>query len=353
MNGRRRRGFTIVELLVVLGVVALLAALLMSAVMQAKATARATLCANNLHQIGQAIGQYQAKRQATPSLGTVLGGLGDYLENDRAVWACPEVGTGAAAWDNVSYGVNACIQRMLGSDSGKIVILDSTCDTLEYEGLDRATWEQDLAPRHGGAVTVLYFDGHVERGITPDAFDPYDPILAERNRTNLWRPNAGSCLGEGGCSGLPGGLMAEYRPGRENFSGPAVTRVEKTLSFPFGGQYSNVQLPVFSGANQFSGRWTGRIRPEATGDYTFFISHDDACSVRVNGQLVYEVTGHRWVNWPTYRESTPVKLSQGKCADIEITLVNYDGPTHLDLQWKPPGGERQAIPSQNLFSSQR
>ncbi|MBM4021849.1 MAG: hypothetical protein FJ284_06370 [Planctomycetes bacterium] len=342
-----------IEMLIVIAIVAILVSLLLGAVVHLRRNARTTFCANNLYQIGRAIGQYQANRRATPDLGTVLAGLGEYMENERATWICPEVGPTTP--DQVSYGVNMCVQRMLTSDAGKIILMDATCESLEFEGIDAETWEQDMAPRHAGGIAVLFFDGHVEMGVSPETFNPYDPARGEEHRRQLWRPSAGGC-GEGGgvgCNGTAGGLFAEYRPGREMFSGPAVTRVDKSLSFPFGGQYSNIQLPTFSGANQFSGRWTGKIRPEETGSYTFHISHDDACSVRIDGQLIYEVTGHRWVNWPTYRPCTPVNLTKGKCVSIEVTLVNYDGPTHIDLQWQPPGKERQAIPSPNLISPLR
>jgi len=353
MNRQRSSGFTMIEMLIVIAILAILVSLLLGAVVHLRRNARTTACANNLYQIGRAVAQYQANRQATPSLGTVLAGLGEYMENERASWVCPEVGPTRP--DLISYGVNMCLQKMLTSDSGKIVAMDANCESLEYEGIDAETWGLDMAPRHAGTIAVLFFDGHVETGLTPDVFDPYDPVRAEDNLRQFWRPNAGGCgeAGGVGCNGTSGGLLAEYRAGREVFSGPAVTRVDKSLSFPFGGQFSNIQLPTFSNANHFSGRWTGKIRPEESGAYTFHVSHDDACSVRVDGQLIYEVTGHRWVNWPTYRACTPVQLSKGKCISIEVTLVNYDGPTHLDLQWQPPGKERQAIPPQNLISPLR
>jgi len=113
---------------------------------------------------------------------------------------------------------------------------------------------------------------------------------------------------------------------------------------------ANIQLPISTGNNQFSGRWTGRIRPEETGVYTFYVSHDDACSVRIDGKLIYQVTGWRWVHESTFMTCTPITLTKGMCVPIEITLVNYGGPTHLDLKWSPPSGsDRQIIPSNNLF----
>jgi prepilin-type N-terminal cleavage/methylation domain-containing protein/prepilin-type processing-associated H-X9-DG protein len=54
-RGQVCRGFTIIELIVVVGIIALLIALLMPAVGSARETARTALCASNMRQMGQIV----------------------------------------------------------------------------------------------------------------------------------------------------------------------------------------------------------------------------------------------------------------------------------------------------------
>lgn len=54
----RKRGFTLMELLVVVAIVAILAAMIMPVLLQAKEAARMTKCVQNLRQMGSAISRY-------------------------------------------------------------------------------------------------------------------------------------------------------------------------------------------------------------------------------------------------------------------------------------------------------
>jgi prepilin-type N-terminal cleavage/methylation domain-containing protein/prepilin-type processing-associated H-X9-DG protein len=61
-----RRAFTLIEILVVIGVLALLAALLFPVFAQARARTRQTACASNLRQLGQAMALYSSDFERFP-----------------------------------------------------------------------------------------------------------------------------------------------------------------------------------------------------------------------------------------------------------------------------------------------
>jgi prepilin-type N-terminal cleavage/methylation domain-containing protein/prepilin-type processing-associated H-X9-DG protein len=66
MNSRRRTGFTMIELMVVMSVIALIVALLAPAVHQAREAARQMQCRNNLKQIGLALAFYHDQAGSFP-----------------------------------------------------------------------------------------------------------------------------------------------------------------------------------------------------------------------------------------------------------------------------------------------
>ena len=126
---RRRAGFTLVELLVVMGIISVLLAVLLPVVGSARAAARQTACAGNLKQIGLGLVNYaQGERGYVPfrsmrvskfgyrpwpqAVGPYLPGGGRVTTNKRKdptrVWNCPSVAREAESDQTRShYACNA------------------------------------------------------------------------------------------------------------------------------------------------------------------------------------------------------------------------------------------------------
>jgi prepilin-type N-terminal cleavage/methylation domain-containing protein len=112
---RRRAGFTLLELLVVMGLISLLIAMLMPSLSWARKSARRTACASNLHQIAIGLTNYLGdsdgilpyfipltKQNGEEDQTDMLKALRRYIDGDP-VWTCPDDDTGVAEELGTSY----------------------------------------------------------------------------------------------------------------------------------------------------------------------------------------------------------------------------------------------------------
>ncbi len=204
------RAFTLIELLAVIGIIALLAAALFPAYKTVIARGKAAKCASNLRQIGVAVASFAGDHDgAFPRGGWsaspyALGWLEDiypYLDNRREVFVCPEGAdkspTGSVAWIGMPggnswdqkypfhYAYNAQlnttqperrdktpaqnVDRAAGVKrlSGLPVMVDIVFQNnfLGYDSIFSATPSatdgQVFAARHGGKGNVLWGDGSI------------------------------------------------------------------------------------------------------------------------------------------------------------------------------------------------
>jgi len=111
-----RRGFTLIEILVVLAIIAIMAGILLPMFSQARESARRTTCASNLRQIGVALMTYaDDNRDRLPASLVTVGStsyswdtilLGKYVP-DESIFRCPSDSTKRPAGKKVrSYALN-------------------------------------------------------------------------------------------------------------------------------------------------------------------------------------------------------------------------------------------------------
>lgn len=149
---RQPNAFTLIEILVVIAVIMVLASIMLVIGVRARLSARAAGCANNMRQIGLALGL-----RAEHGISENWAYSAKKLRPDDPILLCPQ----GPQDGQTNYAVN---QYLIGkplyvADTGEVVLL--------YESKragDSLTGDQrDVDMRHSGAANFVYLDGHVER----------------------------------------------------------------------------------------------------------------------------------------------------------------------------------------------
>lgn len=224
----KRSGFTLIEILVVIGIIALLAAILFPVLSRARESARAKSCMSNMQQLGLAFQQYTADygrrypgagqyqkwgnggHWVSGTDGTALANIGDYkpiinassptgyntanVENgalyryvrSNGIYICPSNEDGSKKLS--TYSMNCAIAGMndvrLRTPSEIVLLVDEdkANDGFFYvPGTSpSATSTDSLTQIHNGGGNILFTDGHVK-------FYPYNayPLtIAANSPTN-------------------------------------------------------------------------------------------------------------------------------------------------------------------------
>jgi prepilin-type N-terminal cleavage/methylation domain-containing protein/prepilin-type processing-associated H-X9-DG protein len=159
---KRAPGFTLVELLVVIGIIVLLVALLLGALAHARAAAATAACANNLRQIGHGLVVYDQEFGRLPGseghktlsdLPSFVDVLAKRQHFPAGVFVCP----GSASEPPSGYEMNfQYVGQPLAKGRADAVLASESGSCLQcHEGTTQGVG-------HGRYANHLFFDGHVE-----------------------------------------------------------------------------------------------------------------------------------------------------------------------------------------------
>ncbi|MFP4355077.1 MAG: PA14 domain-containing protein [Phycisphaerae bacterium] len=135
------------------------------------------------------------------------------------------------------------------------------------------------------------------------------------------------------------GLVGTYFKQR-NFEEPAVRRVDAELNFDWGSAAPAAEIP----ADDFSIRWTGRLRPEVTGKHKIYLWADDGVRLWIDGREL--------LNRPDYsvNESVvEVDLTAGRKVDLRLDYFENRGAAGVRLSWSAKRLDKQVIGAENLY----
>ncbi|MEW5798328.1 MAG: glycoside hydrolase family 3 C-terminal domain-containing protein [Bacteroidota bacterium] len=124
------------------------------------------------------------------------------------------------------------------------------------------------------------------------------------------------------------GIQAEYFDNKELKGEPKVRRIDSQISFKWGND-----LPAEGiGADNYSVRWTTKLKPAVSGTYELTAATDDGVRLYLDGKLLID----HWNDHAVEARMATVTLNAGKMYDLTMEFYENGGDAIALLGWTKP-----------------
>ncbi|WP_150265362.1 glycosyl hydrolase [Paenibacillus tepidiphilus] len=137
------------------------------------------------------------------------------------------------------------------------------------------------------------------------------------------------------------GLTGQYYNNTDLSGTPVLIRNDAKIDFNWHGDSPAAGI----GKDSFSVRWSGKIKPSYSEEYTFTASSDDGIRVYIGGKLIID----SWKKQSGVSHKGSIRLAAGTSYDIKVEYFENHGDASVRLMWKSPS-QKQAVISKSAFS---
>jgi hypothetical protein len=143
---------------------------------------------------------------------------------------------------------------------------------------------------------------------------------------------------------LPGngtGLKGQYYDNID-LTSLKLTSVDPVINFNWGVGSPDSAVKE---DGQFSIRWTGKVEPLYSEEYTFYITYDDGVKFWINNKLLVD----KWTSGASGEKQVKINLEADKKYDIKIEYRNTYQWGRVKLEWSSASTKKMVIPKSRLY----
>lgn len=140
--------------------------------------------------------------------------------------------------------------------------------------------------------------------------------------------------------GVGTGLLTEYFT--PDFSKLLLSRIEPNINL-FDLTHPS---PHYNVPTNFAARWSGKIQPQYSEAYTFYMNAGGGVRLSVNGKSLIDKWGEKY---PGLITSSNISLIAGQLYDIKLEFFNSDDRSGCTLEWASTTLKREFVPMSQLY----